>query len=140
MATVSLNIAIREKFIELRAAGMSFERIAKELEVSKPTALKLGHDLEQDVKRLQYIQLETLAEKYQLLKVARVEAFAKMLAKIDSALESVDFEKLPAEKLVLLKLKLMERLRQELRIQCDFFTCEQAPTIHDESGYALQVD
>ena len=35
-----VDTATNEKFIELRAAGMSFDRIAKELNISKPTAIK----------------------------------------------------------------------------------------------------
>ena len=96
----------KKRFIELRAAGLSFDKIAAELEVSKTTLLKLNRKLAGEIERLKFINFEALAEKYKMLKTARLEALGCLLEKVDSALEAADFSKLSPERLVLLKLKL----------------------------------
>lgn len=131
----------QERFIELRAQGMSYEKIAEQLEISKTTALKLGHDFEQEVKRLQFMHLEAMAEQYKLVKTARIAGIAKLLEQVDTALQSADFEKMAPEKLVLLKLKLQDRLLQELVIRCNVYTAMCAPTDSEDSGRPiLKVD
>lgn len=131
----------QERFIELRAGGLSYDKIAAELGISKTTALQLGHDFEQEVKRLQYIHLEAMAEQYKLVKTARIEGIAKLLEQVDTALQSADFGKMAPEKLVLLKMKLQDRLLQELVIRCDIYTSMCAPTDSLDSGRPiLKVD
>lgn len=131
----------KEKFIELRAEGMSFDKIAAELGISKTTALQLGHDFEQEVKRLQYIHLEALAEQYKLVKQARIAGIAGLLEKVESSLQAADFDSLPADKLVQLKYKLVDRLLQELVIHCNVYTSMCAPTDNEASGrIILKVD
>lgn len=103
-----------EKFIELRARGFSYDSIAKQLDISKPTLLKLGKECEVAISRMKYINREALAEKYKLMKEARLEQFAKLLEKIDSAIEEADFAKVPLEKLVEMKCKLTDRMKEEL--------------------------
>jgi len=120
---------------------MSFDKIAAELGISKTTALQLGHDFEQEVKRLQHIHLEALAEQYKLVKQARIEGIAMLLEKVDNSLQAADFNSLPADKLVQLKYKLVDRLLQELVIHCDVYTSMCAPTDNEASGrIILKVD
>lgn len=131
----------QESFIELRAQGLSYEKIAEQLEISKTTALKLGHDFEEEVKRLQFMHLEAMAEQYKLVKTARIAGIAKLLEQVDTALQSADFGKMAPEKLVLLKLKLQDRLLQELVIRCNVYTSMCAPTDSLDSGrLILKVD
>lgn len=131
----------QERFIELRAEGLSYDKLAAELGISKPTALKLGHDFEQEVKRLQFVHLEAMAEQYKLVKTARIEGLAKLLEQVDTALQSADFGKMAPDRLVLLKLKLQDRLLQELVIRCNVYTSMCAPTDSEDSGRPiLKVD
>lgn len=131
----------KEKFIELRAEGMSFDKIAAELGISKTTALQLGHDFKQEVKRLQFMYLEAMAEQYKLVKTARIAGIAKLLEQVDSSLQAANFDSLPADRLVQLKYKLVDRLLQELVIPCDIYTEMCAPTDNAANGrIILKVD
>lgn len=134
-----MKAEVKEKFIELRAEGLSYEKIAAQLEISKTTALQLGHDFEQEVKRMQHIRLEAIAEQYKLMKQARIEGIAMLLQKVESSLQAADFDSLPADKLVQLKYKLVDRLLQELVIPCDVYTSMCAPT-ENNGRIILKVD
>jgi len=138
---MAINSDKKDKFIQLRAEGLSYDKIAAELEISKSTALQLGHDFEQEIKRMQFIHLEAMAEQYKLVKTARIASIAKVLEQVDTSLQSADFDKLPADRLVLLKYKLVDRLLQELVIRCDIFTAQCAPTDSEATGrLVLKVD
>ena len=53
----------KERFIELRDEGLSFERIARKIDVSKPTALKLGKRYESGELQEELENLNPLAQK-----------------------------------------------------------------------------
>jgi len=130
----------QERFIELRAAGLSFDKIAAELGVCKTTLLKLNRKLSGDIERLKFTNFEALAEKYKMLKTARLEALGSLLERVDSALEAADFSKLSPERLVLLKLKLSENMKQELADSFDIEKSAFSALIDSEKDYSLKVD
>jgi transposase-like protein len=43
------DINLKEKFIQLRAKGFSFDKIAKEISTSKPTLLKWSEEFEGEI-------------------------------------------------------------------------------------------
>ena len=130
----------QERFIELRAAGYSFDKIAAELGLCKTTLLKMSRKLAGDIERLKYINFEALAEKYKMLKTARLEALGCLLEKVDSALEAADFSKLSPERLVLLKLKLSENMRAELAEPLSIEKSAVNSFLDGEKDYSLKVD
>jgi len=100
-----------EKFIELRAQGLSFDSIAQQLNISKPTLLKKAREFQGEIERLKFINLESLAERYKALRAERLKALGGLLEKVDTAIDKADFEKLSPEKLVDLKLKLSDKMQ-----------------------------
>lgn len=107
-----------ESFIELRARGYSFEKIAKELNVSKPTLLHWERENEARVSEAQGMELQAILEKHHVMRLARSEAFALLLG---SALEEVQkrgksLKRLSTEKLVSLVLTLEKRLEKEAEL------------------------
>jgi len=131
----------KDKFIELRAAGYSFESIAKQLDISKPTLLKMAREFRSDIERLKFINLESLADRYKVLRADRLQALGGIAEKVDTAIEAADFSKLSPERLVELKLKLTEKMRDLLT---DSFTIEKDAAQmleHDSTlGFELKVD
>lgn len=130
---------IKEKFIELRAQNNSLESIAKQLDISKPTAIKMNKELELEVNRLKLIDFEALATKYKMTRSARIESFGKLLERLDSAIESVHFEILSPLQLVELRLKLADRLKTEL----EFKYSEPglaSKGLDDITGYLVELD
>ena len=50
------DTAQKEKFIQLRAKGLSFDKISKEINTSKPTLLKWSEELEGEIANLAYLE------------------------------------------------------------------------------------
>ena len=78
----------KQRFVELRAKGLSFERIAEELKVSKPTLIKWSEELFHEVQEAQFYELENLLENYKLMRKQRFELYCKLLSSALAELES----------------------------------------------------
>ncbi len=103
------------KFIELRAKGNSFEKIAKEIKVSKPTLLKWDKELREHVLELRFLHFESLAEQYSLMKKQRLEYLAELYQKLKRELEKRDMSKVATEKLIDMVTRLEDRLLSEFK-------------------------
>lgn len=134
-----LNNDTKQKFIELRAKGYSFDSISKQLNTSKPTLLKLNRELAADINKHKFLELEGLAEQYKMLRTARLEALNKLLDRVDTALETADFGRLPADKLVEVRQKISEKMQAEL--QYYYTEKSEVSTMFDkEMDYSLGID
>ena len=91
---------IKERFIELRAQGYSFDRIAKELGKAKQTLIDWSKDLQEEIANRKALELEALYEKYYLLKENRLQTFGAMLTKIKAEVERRDLSDVPTDKLL----------------------------------------
>jgi len=103
----------KESFIELRARGLSFDKIARRLKVCKQTLIDWSRELEEEIGNLKAIELEALYEKYFLLKENRIQAFGETLARINKELEKRDFSDIPTDKLLDIAGKYYTYLKEE---------------------------
>lgn len=129
-----------EKFIELRAQGLSFDSIAQQLNISKPTLLKKAREFQGEIERLKFINLEAQAEKYKVLRAERLKSLGELLGKVDGAIEAADFTKLSPEKLVDLKLKLSDKMQSLIG---DPFSIEKtclSEVLDSETDFDLKID
>jgi len=101
------DIKVKEKFIELRAGGLSFDRIAQELETSKPTLMKWAKEFENEISELMFIAFESLLERYKMLRVERVRCYGEQLKLIRDALKKSELKGVPAA--------LEDRIKGEMR-------------------------
>lgn len=108
------DIETKQRFVELRSGGSSFERIAGELQVSKPTLLKWAKELAGELEQLRFVRFEGLIEQYALMKEERVKALAEVLRAALAELKARDMKEVPTEKLVGLVFTLQEKLLAEL--------------------------
>lgn len=104
----------KERFIEMRAKGYSFEKIAKELGKAKQTLIDWSKELQDEIANVKALELEALYEKHYLLKEAKIQKYGAILSKITNELESRDFNKVPTGRLLELYLLYFERLSQEV--------------------------
>jgi transcriptional regulator with XRE-family HTH domain len=104
----------KERFIELRAKGWSFDKIAKELGKAKQTLIDWSKDLQDEIANRKALELEALYENYYLLKEAKIKKYGAILSKITDELESRDFNNVPTGRLLELYLLYFERLSQEV--------------------------
>lgn len=103
----------RAEFIELRAKGLSYSKIAEQLNISKSTCTNWARELEAEVKKLQEDRLTDLYNLYAMDKESRIKRMGAALQKIDTALEQKNLAELPADVLLKLKLKYEQELKTE---------------------------
>ena len=97
----------------MRAKGNSFEKIAKEIKVSKPTLLKWDKEFRAQVIKLRFLHFESLAEQYSLMKKQRLEDLGELYQKLKRELGKRDLSKVATEKLLDMVTKLEDRLLSE---------------------------
>ena len=108
------SIDIKERFIELRAKGYSFEKIAKELGKAKQTLIDWSKELQDEIANVKALELEALYEKYFLLKESKITNYGTILSKITTELKQRDFSKVNTGQLLELYLLYFEKLSQEV--------------------------
>ena len=104
----------KQKFIELRAQGLSFDKIAKELGKSKQTLIDWSRDLSGEIANLKAIQLEEMYETFYLTKENRLQTLGTMLSKIKEEVDNRNLSEVSTEKLLDLLLKYNSKVAEEL--------------------------
>ena len=104
----------KEKFIQLRAKGLSFDKISKEINTSKPTLLKWNEELEKEIANLTYLEAEILLEQYKLAKIHKIEAFSLVLQKAVEELKNRKFSEVATKDLLPIISSLESKLKIEL--------------------------
>jgi orotate phosphoribosyltransferase-like protein len=94
------DLQTREKFIHLRSQGYSFEKISKEINVSKPTLIKWDQEYSKEVAILIFFNSENLIEEFRLLKIHKIEALACTLRKVLEELSKRSFENVSTKDLI----------------------------------------
>ena len=108
------GIETKERFIELRAKGWSFDKIAKELGKAKQTLIDWSKELEDEIANRKALELETLYETYYLQRESRLQTFGAILTKIKEEVMSRDLSDVPTDKLLDLFLKCNNQIREEI--------------------------
>lgn len=103
----------RERFVELRGEGWSFDRISRELKVSKQTLVSWSKDLAQDIQNLRSIQLDALQERYQLAKAHRLLLFGEQLQRFRAELEKRDLSDVPTKELFAMMVRCAEMIHSD---------------------------
>lgn len=101
------------KFILLRAQGLSYYRIAKQLQISRTTCAKWDSKYAVEIADHKTEELKSLYEEYFMSHKARIKRLGGICNKLDAEIEKRDFSEIPLEKLLELRLKYGDVLRQE---------------------------
>ncbi|MFD4707921.1 hypothetical protein ACFWM3_24170 [Gottfriedia sp. NPDC058432] len=104
---------IRQQFIEMRARGISFDRIAKELKIAKSTLFDWSKEHLTEIENSKAIELEALQEQFNLTKTARIELLGRHVERIKAELEKRDFSAVPTDKLLDVLSKTLNQLKHE---------------------------
>ena len=78
------------KFILLRSDGISFDKIAKQLKVSKVTLIQWSKLFEDNIKELQFLAMVEIKKQYSNTVAKRYETLLQQLDKIDNAILEAD--------------------------------------------------
>ena len=104
----------QKKFIELRAQGLSFSKIAQKLKVSKQTLINWSKDYKEEIANLRAIELEALQEEYYLLRESRIRLFGETVQKIREELSRRDLSNLSTDRLLDLLARYSLLLKEEM--------------------------
>ena len=105
---------VKNKFIELRAKGFSFDKIAKELGIAKQTLINWNREFEEVISNKKALEIEALHEMFFLSKEQRVKDFGILLLNIKKELLSRNLEEVPTDKLLDLFLKFNIQIEKEI--------------------------
>lgn len=107
------TLETKNKFIELRAKGYSFDKIAKELGIAKQTLIDWSKELKNQIANFKAFELEVLQEKYFLSKKNRLETFGSLLGNLKKEIINRDLSDIPTDKLLDLFLKFSIQIEKE---------------------------
>ena len=100
-------------FIRMRAEGLSYDKIAEQLHISKATCNAWEKELKAEIGQLQQEALNGLYTSYGMAKEARIRRIGDTLRRVDEALASADLSEIAPEKLLDFKLKYSQALKEE---------------------------
>jgi len=124
------------KIVELRAEGLSIQKIASTLGLSKQTVVDATKEMKDEIATLQAVRLDELYEAEALSVEARVKRLSTLLGKLQAELDSRSLSDVPTEKLVDLLLRTQKEL-EEAKVE-PIFKSSQEQAEEREARTALQ--
>jgi len=103
----------KSRFIHMRAKGLSYAKISKELKVSTSTLSNWNQELLEEIAQAKAIELEALQEEYFILKEGRIRLLGGQLKTIQKEISGRDLSKVSTEKLMELQLRYFGELKTE---------------------------
>lgn len=105
-------VTTEQKFrvIELRAEGLSVQKIAKSTALSKQTVTDIIREGREQVAALEALNLDNLYEAMKITNVERIKNLATLYARLQAEVKERDLTTLPTEKLIDLYLKTATQL------------------------------
>ncbi len=102
----------KEKFVELRVAGETFEAIAKKLEVSKQTLINWSKEdaIKETISTARLMKYQSILKIYEQNRQGKIEYFASLSKKMKDELKTRDLSKVRTENLLKLILGNDEKL------------------------------
>ena len=94
------GVELQEQFIELRANNLSYDKIAKQLKISKPTLIKWAKQFETDISNMRTVNMTALYEQYKISKQHKLEMWAEQLQAIRQELNSRGYKDVPTTTLI----------------------------------------
>jgi hypothetical protein len=128
------DLLSKEKFIQLRAQGFSFDKISKEMGISKPTLIKWNQEYSKEVSNLIFFYSENLIEEFRLLRIHKIESLSCTLNRVLEEISKRSFENVSTKDLISIAFSLEAKLKENVsEIECytgiteSFFEEETSP-------------
>ena len=133
------KLALQQRFIELRAQGLSYSRIAKQLKVAKGTLANWSRELEGEIAQARAIELEALQESFFLLKEGRIRLLGEQLKAVQEELKTRSLSDVSTEKLMDMLLKLHAGLKEEF-VEQPTITDGEIESLRAKNGPEVNAD
>jgi len=115
--------AKQKNFLLLRADGVSFDKIAKEINVSKPTLIKWSKQFYDEINDLQFESLIAIKEEYSFSKKNQYKQLLEHLNKIDEGITNTDLSETSIKDLLHVRNDIATQL-QNLECKTHFINTE----------------
>jgi transposase len=109
----------KSRFILLRAKGLSYAKIAKDLKVSTSTLTNWNQELLEEIAQAKSMELEALQEEYFMLKEGRIKLLGGQLKTIQEEISGRDLSKVSTERLMDLQLRYFGEIKTEYVATCE---------------------
>lgn len=103
----------RERFVELRAAGLSYAKIAEALDVSKPTLISWAKEMQVELANAKAMRADETLQRYAEARDRRMVALAQTLDRVLDALAARDLGDVRTADLLKLALAYGDALQAE---------------------------
>lgn len=103
-----------EEFIALRASGLSFEKISKQIKISKPTLITWSRKYEAEIHNEKMSIIDSLKDTYGRTKESRVQILSTLTDKLMKEFSGRDLGDVPADKLLKMAISIQNQLDAEL--------------------------
>lgn len=105
--------AKQSHFIELRAAGQSYNKISKQLEISKNTLLKWSKEFSNDISNAKALEIESIREEYLLSRQHRLRILGTQLNQISQEILKRDLNEVPTWRLFEMQRKVINEIDKD---------------------------
>lgn len=104
----------KEKFLELRSKGETYERIAKDLGVSKQTLINWSKEkeIQEAIEVSRIIQYQSILKRFEASKKQKLEFYSELSQKVRKELKNLNFDNVKPEKLLEISLKCDKKLNE----------------------------
>lgn len=104
---------MKDKFVELRASGVTMADATKQLGINYNTGLNWERNLKERIEAYRAIHMEELQEKYLISKEKRIELFGERFLAITEELKKRDLSEISTPKLFEMMIRCMKVLEDE---------------------------
>jgi len=103
----------KDKFIELRAEGLSYNKISKKIRTSKPILVKWNDDFNDQIKKLKNERFIETLEKYKVTREQRISRLSNALDKAWNEFDRKNFKDLSKKELLQMITQINKQLSEE---------------------------
>ena len=100
----------RLRLIQLRASGHSYQSVAEEIGISKPTAIKWAQEMKDFIADHRAVELDALMKALEITTEAKLRSLSTLLQRTQAELDKRDFADVETTKLLDLVIKLTKEL------------------------------
>ena len=101
------------QFIELRAAGKSYNNIADQLKVSKSTLIKWSREFTNEINNAKALQIESIREEFMLTRQHRIQFLGSELNNIVNEILNRDMTEVPTWRLFDMQRKVIAHISKD---------------------------
>lgn len=129
----------KSQFIELRVKGYSYDKIAKQMKLSKQTLVEWGKQCAAQIESGKRLELDSIASQFALHREERLKSLGSLLQRLEEEIATRDLTEVPTDKLLAMYLKFHSNVTSEL-VELSVQSSEEIETSLEEEKPRLTVE